>query len=65
MENSIKKLKGYNQEHIIELLDILSNQEKEKILEQINKLDFDKIDKLYNELSQNEKEKTKNSRRTR
>ena len=56
LENkAIKKLERYNQQHIISLLEIFSNQEKEKIYQQIIELDFEGIDKLYNELIKKEK----------
>jgi len=52
---AINKLKKYNQQEIINLLDILSNEEKEKLYEQIVTLNFEQIDNLYNELSKKEK----------
>lgn len=54
-KKAIKKLKKYNQEEIINLLNILSNEEKQKLYNQIIELDFKKIDKLYNELTKKEK----------
>lgn len=50
MENyklACEKLKKYKQEHIIDYLDNLDNKPKEELLEQILKLDFDLITKLY------------------
>ena len=54
-EEAIKKLKKYNQEEIISVLDILSSEERKKIFKQIVELDFDRVDKLYNELVEKEK----------
>lgn len=52
---AIERLERYNQQHIMSLLNILSNEEKEKLYKQIIELDFEKIDKLYNELTKREK----------
>jgi len=54
-QKAINKLKEYNQQEILDLLNILSTEEKEKLYEQIIELDFEKIDKLYNELTKKEK----------
>jgi len=59
-EEAINKLKDYNQQEIIDLLSILSEEEKEKIYNQIIKLDFEEIDNLYNELSKKAKVGTDN-----
>ena len=53
-QKAINKLKEYNQQEILDLLNILSTEEKEKLYEQIIELDFEKIDKLYNELTKKE-----------
>ena len=53
---AIKKLKKYNQYGIIKILEILSEEEKNKIYEQILKLDFKQLNNLYSELSKKEKE---------
>ena len=37
----------YNQEHIIKLLDQLEGKEKEELIEQIGKIDFQQIMELY------------------
>ena len=50
---AIKKLKKYKQDGIINLLENI--EEKESLYKQILELDFNKIDKLYNELSKKEK----------
>ena len=52
---AIERLERYNQQHIMSLLNILSNEEKEKIYKQIIELDFERIDKLYNKLTKREK----------
>lgn len=57
---AINKLKEYNQQEIVDLLNLLSDDEKEKIYNQIINLDFEQIDKLYNELSKKEKIGTDN-----
>jgi len=59
-QEAIKKLKEYNQNEIIDLLNSLSDEEKEKLYNQIIKIDFEQIDKLYNELSIKEKVGTDN-----
>ncbi len=50
-KKAIKKLNKYNQEQIIPLLEKLTENEKQKILYQINNINFNKITNLYNELS--------------
>lgn len=52
---ALKKLKKYNQEHIIALLNNFSEEEKEKLFNQINRIDFKNINNLYNELTKKEK----------
>lgn len=52
---ALKKLRKYNQEHIINLLNNFSEDEKEKLYNQINKIDFKNINNLYNELTKKEK----------
>lgn len=52
---AINKLKKYNQQEIVDLLNIFSDDEKEKIYNQIINLDFEQIDKLYDELTKKEK----------
>lgn len=46
-EDIIQLLKTYNQEHIIKLLEKLEENEKENLIEQINKIDFHQIMELY------------------
>ena len=50
---AINKLKKYKQDDVINLLGNI--KEKETLYQQILELDFNKIDKLYNELSKKEK----------
>lgn len=52
---ALKKLRKYNQEHIIDLLNNFSEDEKEKLYNQINKIDFKNINNLYNELTKKER----------
>jgi len=59
-QKAINKLINYNQQEIINSLGILSYEEKEKLYEQIIKLNFEQIDNLYNELSKKEKVGTEN-----
>ena len=54
-QKALYKLNKYNQEEIIETLNILSDEEKEKIYEQIVELDFEQIDNLFNDLTAKEK----------
>ena len=51
-------LKQYNQEEILSVLNNLSEVEKEELIEQILKIDFEEITKLYENI--NSKEKNKN-----
>lgn len=46
-EEIIQLLRTYNQEHIIELLEKLEGEEKESLIEQINRIDFHQIMELY------------------
>ena len=57
---AIKKLKKYNQEGIIDLLNVLSEEEKDRLYKQVVELDFKRIDKLYNELTKKEKAGSEN-----
>ena len=59
-KKALDKIKKFNQLELIDILNILSNEEKEKLYNQIVELDFAKIDKLYNELTQKEKITTDN-----
>ena len=54
-EKAIERLEKYNQQEIINLLDKLTEEEKEKLYKQIIGLDFEQIENLYNELTKKEK----------
>ena len=47
LQDAIDILRVYNQEHIIKLLKKLNAEEKEELLEQINKIDFQQMKELY------------------
>ena len=47
LQDAIDILRVYNQEHIIKLLEKLNAEEKEEVLEQINKIDFQQMKELY------------------
>ena len=46
-EIAIQKLKKYNQEHVVKILEELDQKQKKELIEQIIQIDFDKISKLY------------------
>ena len=50
-ENAIKKLEQYGQDHIVKIMEKLTEDEKEKLAEQIEILDFDSNENLYKELT--------------
>lgn len=52
---AVDKLKKYNQEEIIKIINILSEQEKNSLYNQIINLDFKQIDDLYTELTNKSK----------
>lgn len=54
IETAINKLKKYNQEHIIKIMEKFTEEEKEKIVKQINGMDFENLTNLYNELNKEE-----------
>lgn len=47
MQDIVKLLRTYKQEHIIKLLNQIDGKEKEELMEQINKIDFHQIMELY------------------
>ena len=47
MQDVIKQLEFYNQNHIIKLLHRLEGKEREELIDQINKIDFHQIMELY------------------
>ncbi len=42
----LEKLKLYSQEHLLNFFDELSNEQKKKLVEQLEKIDWDEVDKL-------------------
>lgn len=59
MELIENKLKKYNQEHIMEILNTLNASEREKLINQILDIDFEQISDLYKSTKQ--KQEIKNS----
>ncbi len=53
MQDVIKKLEFYKQNHIVKLLERLNEKEKEELINQINKIDFNQIMELYNNTKKN------------
>ena len=53
IEEIKRKLKKYNQEHLLNFYDSLEESKKEKILDQIDKIDFELINSLYNKTKNN------------
>lgn len=49
-EEAKKLLKKYNQQHVLSFYDNLSNEKKEKLLNQIENLDLEQIKKLYEKI---------------
>ena len=47
LHDTMQILKKYNQEHLLNFYDELTEPEKETLLSQIHNIDFDKINKLY------------------
>lgn len=54
MEKTIEKLNKYGQEHIIKIMEKFTEEEKEKIADQIEKMDFENLTNLYKELTREE-----------
>lgn len=54
IEIALDKLKKYNQEHIIKIMEKFTEEEKERIAKQIIEMDFESLTKLYKELSKNQ-----------
>jgi len=52
-QDTIEILKIYHQEHIINLLETLEGKEKEELIEQIKKIDFQQIMELYDNTKKN------------
>lgn len=62
LELAQNKLQKYNQDEILSFLNSLTGKEKEELIEQILKIDFEEIIKLYENI--NSKDKNKNYRIT-
>ena len=45
---ALNKLKRYNQEHLLDRYEYLTEEKKEKIIKQIKNIDFEQIEELYN-----------------
>lgn len=54
IEEMIKKLDKYDQGHIVKIIEQLTEEEKEKLAEQVERLDFENLNNLYKELSKEE-----------
>ena len=46
LEETIEKLNKYGQTHIVKIMEKLTEEEKEKLSDQIQKLDFENIKKF-------------------
>lgn len=55
-EEEKKKLKKYNQEHLINIINKFNLEEQTDIFQQIQSLDFESVNDLYDNLSKKEKE---------
>ena len=51
------KLQKYNQDEILSFLNNLTGKEKEELIEQILKIDFEEITKLYENINSEDKNK--------
>lgn len=54
-DSAVKKLKLYNQEHLLSRYEFLNEERKEKILNQILSLDFNQVFKLYDMAKEGQK----------
>mgnify|MGYP000339721817 CR=1 FL=1 len=53
-EDTIEKLEKYGQNHIVKIMEKMTEEEKDRLAEQVTNLDFDSIEHLYNELTKKE-----------
>ncbi len=53
-KDTIEKLEKYGQNHIVKIMEKMTEEEKDKLAEQVKNLDFDSIEHLYNELTKKE-----------
>ena len=51
----LEELKKYNQEHLLNFINELNDEEQEQLKEQISRIDFNQINKLYEETKNNNK----------
>ena len=56
MEEIERKLKKYGQEHLLKFYDTLESKEKNKLLEQIQNIDFELMNSLYNSTKKSDKQ---------
>ena len=54
IEKAIEKLEKYGQDHVVQIMNHFTEEEKEKISDQILEMNFDMIKSLYEELTKNE-----------
>ena len=54
MDTYIQKLEKYGQEHILEIMKNFSDDEKKALANQIEQLDIENVENLYNEINKNE-----------
>ena len=57
IEETKRKLKKYNQEHLLNFYNSLDDKKKEELLKQINSIDFELIANLYNKTKNNSSKK--------
>lgn len=55
MQETIKLLETYNQEHVIKLLNRLEGKERQELIEQINKMDFHQMKELYEDTKKSDR----------
>lgn len=53
MDKYIEKLKKYGQEHVIEIMKNFSDEEKSALIAQINEMDLENVQNLFNEINKN------------
>ena len=53
-KDTIEKLERYGQNLIVKIMEIMTEDEKDRLSEQVKNLDLDSIEHLYNELTKKE-----------
>ena len=53
-KDTIEKLERYGQNHIVKIMEKMTEEEKDRLSEQVKNLDLDSIEHLYNELTKKE-----------